>query len=313
MNSENTNSIEAARQMLGVADDAVAADIERACEAKLAELRQRIDTAPTAALGEKYRHQAENITRAADLLYTQLGTADHNFPSVRPLGEAAAPPVADAGNEDGKFTLGEKITDTPWGSIFRARESSGDEVALYAGQGATARNYPEVFRAGAEASKRYFSPNAGGATDMGSQDGSPYFTLKPLHGQLLRTELDEAKRVRRQLPVEQSLKSVGALARALSAAHPGFVHGDIRPETVWLCPDGSLRLLGFAAPRGAARAARPEDDQAQLAGLLWEMLAGKPPSALRENLRSLRNDVGTAAAQAVEKAMQPEAQNRFSD
>ena len=137
--------------------------------------------------------------------------------------------------------------------------------------------------------------------DSGDDAGQLWFTMPYVDGESLRDRLDRE----RQLPVDESLRIAGEVARALEYAHQhGVVHRDIKPENLLLTADGSTLVADFGIARGLAGAeARltqtgttvgtpaymsPEQavgdahvdartDIYSLGAVLYEMLAGEPP------------------------------------
>lgn len=78
-------------------------------------------------------------------------------------------------------------------------------------------------------------------------DHPPAILLEWLTGETLERRLT----LLRQLPEEQALWIVRQSAQGMhSLAAAGYTHGDIKPSNVFLCADGSVRLidLGFAKP-----------------------------------------------------------------
>lgn len=143
-------------------------------------------------------------------------------------------------------------------------------------------------------------PNVVDVFDYGElPDGRPYLLMELLRGHDLRTELTRLG----VLAVPSALALVLQLCEALAATHArGLVHRDLKLENLFLCSDGTLRLLDFGLARdlssdvrhtaqglcvGTPRSMAPEQYEMQepsertdvyAAGLiLFELVAGEGP------------------------------------
>ncbi|WP_437966405.1 serine/threonine-protein kinase [Sorangium sp. So ce260] len=145
--------------------------------------------------------------------------------------------------------------------------------------------------------------------DLGTTEGGrPYFAMELLEGRDLRTELARLGVV----AVPTALRLVLQALSALSLAHAaGIVHRDLKLENLFLCDDGTLKVLDFGVakllhagasltapdavigtPRTMAPeqcAARPIDPRADIYAMglvLYELVAGRGPF---DELRGLRD------------------------
>ena len=93
-------------------------------------------------------------------------------------------------------------------------------------------------------------PNTVTIFDVGEADGEVFIAMELFEGKVLRESLG-----RRDVPLDQKLRWLLQAARALAAAHErGLVHRDVKPDNMFVCSDGTLKLLDF----GIAK--RDEDD-----------------------------------------------------
>ena len=109
--------------------------------------------------------------------------------------------------------------------------------------------------------------------------------LELLHGETLRAQVVRSGRLPLEVVDGMLLRMFDAF-EALNTA--GIVHGDVKPENIWITPDGGLKLLDvgatgdatalYAAPEvalgGSANAAT---DLYAAATVAWELLAGRLP------------------------------------
>ncbi|NUQ73803.1 MAG: serine/threonine protein kinase [Polyangiaceae bacterium] len=142
-------------------------------------------------------------------------------------------------------------------------------------------------------------PNLVEVFDLGSTpDGRVYFTMEMLAGRDLRRELRRLG----SLSVPAALNLVAQALDGLQAAHEaGIVHRDIKLDNLFLCDDGSLKILDFGIAKqarrrssvtghgvlGTARTMAPEQHASgsvdartdiYAAGLvLYELVAGRGP------------------------------------
>lgn len=130
-------------------------------------------------------------------------------------------------------------------------------------------------------------PNTVVVYEVGEADGQVFIAMELLDGEPLRAAL------RRETPLEDRLRWLLEAARALEAAHTrGLVHRDVKPENMFVCRGGTLKLLDFGI-------AKRDDDEG--GGGVAESALG--PSSLR-TAAGVR--VGTPRYMAPEqKAGQP--------
>jgi hypothetical protein len=90
-------------------------------------------------------------------------------------------------------------------------------------------------------------PNIIAVTDAGvTSTGIPFFVMERLEGETLGARL---KRVRR-LPVVEAMKVARGVLEGLSAAHEiGVVHRDIKPQNIFLSPNGRPKILDFGVAK----------------------------------------------------------------
>jgi serine/threonine-protein kinase len=146
----------------------------------------------------------------------------------------------------GKYRIGKKIGSGGIGVVYAAtHETLGHEVAVKVLRGAAARDGGEIARLRREA---YIQVNIDNINvcrvhDLDQMpDGSMYVVMERLHGRSLADKLSREHVVAPgfALPV-----FVG-VCRALAGAHKkGVVHRDLKPGNIFLCDDGTPKVLDF--------------------------------------------------------------------
>lgn len=149
------------------------------------------------------------------------------------------------------------------------------------------------------------------AGELTTYEGRPALKLEAIPGQLLRTEMELGKRVRRRLSVQESVRAVSELLGFLADLHPKFVYGNISPDTLWRGETGVLRPLGFSLK--STDSLDPKNDVRGVARLLWELLTGSAPVSDAASLQQVRADVPRRLARVLEQALSGDADKRFAD
>jgi serine/threonine-protein kinase len=211
----------------------------------------------------------------------------------------------------GKYRIVRKLGAGGMGVVYLAEHLLlGGQLALKFLAVELSRNpqFIKRFRQEARAAYQLRHPNIVEVVDLDQdEDGSLFIAMEFVAGPSLRSVLTEAPR---GLPVERALHIARGLGAGLAAAHArGAVHRDIKPENILLgtMPDGSEqpKVLDFgiaAMAEGITNMshthgllltpeyASPEQwrgtpaaeldgrtDLYALGGVLYEMLAGRPP------------------------------------
>ena len=133
---------------------------------------------------------------------------------------------------------------------------------------------------------------------FGEQDGHVYYAMELVHGQSMEDELQAGRRFDWRETTRLAIK----LSRALKHAHDhGVIHRDLKPANLLLTTEGDVKLADFGIARlfgntrltstggpigtaeymapeqGDGRGVTPHCDLYSLGGVLFAMLAGRPP------------------------------------
>jgi tetratricopeptide (TPR) repeat protein len=173
--------------------------------------------------------------------------------------------------------------------------------------------------------------------DVHQAGGLTFLTMERLKGHSLREEIARRSQTAQRFTVEEVRRVAGQLCEALKHAHQQTVHRDIKPENIWLGEDGSVKLMDFGIARllrpsqftstglalGTAYYMAPEQlrgqevdyraDQFALGVVLYELLTGEIPQGAIKPPHVLRRSVPSGVSQAVMKALEGRAEDRFVD
>ncbi|WP_341887220.1 serine/threonine-protein kinase [Variovorax sp. YR752] len=309
------------------------------------------------AARERAARQRERLAHARDRLLEQAER--QRVPAARPeprdpetdpralptghSGAGGGPGSTDPGGEligtvlARRYEILEFIGEGGMGRVYRAYDrikQSYVAVKVIAPELMRQKGVQERFVAEAKLACSLSHPNIIRVHDVGADDEGHFITMELLHGQTLRARIDEQKRARRPYPLEQGIAIAHDLLAGLAFAHQQLVHRDIKPENIWVCDDGSVKLMDFgvAQPLSAERRSRtlqsigsayyvaPEQlrglaldhraDQYSLAVVLYELFAGRVPTGVARPLGEERPDLPAGAAAAVMKALKPAPEER---
>jgi serine/threonine protein kinase len=146
----------------------------------------------------------------------------------------------------GKYRIGRKIGSGGIGVVYAAEHVSlGHEVAVKVLRGAAARDGSEIARLRREAYIQVHveHPNVARVLDLDQMpDGSIYVVMERLIGRSLADKLARDGLLAPGFAVPVFID----VCRALHAAHKkGVVHRDLKPGNIFLCEDGSAKVLDF--------------------------------------------------------------------
>jgi len=193
----------------------------------------------------------------------------------------------------GRFELVRELGRGAFGVVFEALDTDlRRSVAFKLVRPGSSEVAGDQLRREAETIAALSHPNLVTLYDTGRCEHGPYLVLELLRGRTLRERLKEGP-----IAPGEALRLAADAARGLAHAHArGVVHRDLKPSNVFLCQDGTLRLLDFGLAHAFGRRrleggtpdfmapeqwrGAPEDERTDvfaLGVLLYRMLAGELP------------------------------------
>jgi tRNA A-37 threonylcarbamoyl transferase component Bud32 len=250
----------------------------------------------------------------------------------------------------GRYELEELVGTGGMSSVYRAHDRLLErDVALkilHQSHLADAETI-ERFRREARAVAQLSHPCIVTVIDRGEDDDRQFIVFEYIAGENLKQVIEK----RGPLPVREALELVIQVGRALAFAHSsGLVHRDVKPQNVLLNGDGQVKVTDFGIARslgvdgvtqtgtvlGTSNYIAPEQasgkqvdahtDVYSLGVVLFELLTGRVPFegenfvsvAMRHvtepppNVLDLRPDAPVRAADAVERALAKDPEDRFA-
>ncbi|HKQ71841.1 MAG TPA: serine/threonine-protein kinase, partial [Polyangiaceae bacterium] len=169
-------------------------------------------------------------------------------------GESSAAPGDLAGTVlGGKYRITSKIGSGGIGVVYSAEHIAlGSQVAIKVLRGAAAKDAAEIARLRREAQVQVTieHPNVVRTLDLDQMpDGSIYVVMELLRGISLADRLARTGIVAPGFALPIFIQ----VCRALRAAHEkGIIHRDLKPGNVFLCDDGTAKVLDFGMSKFAA-------------------------------------------------------------
>ena len=175
----------------------------------------------------------------------------------------------------GRYELVERIGHGSTGALYRGRDTVlGREVAVkvmapgfLGDEGAHARFFHE-----ARAAARLQHVNIVTVFEFGEQQDTPFVVMEFLRG----FSLAERMRQSTPMPLREKVDIAIQLCAGLEAAHKqGVVHRDVKPANIWLCLNGTVKLLDFGIATAASSNATVADVFASPGYMSPEQIEGR--------------------------------------
>lgn len=241
----------------------------------------------------------------------------------------------------GRFEIRKQIGVGGMGAVYRTHDRNrNDDIAIKVMLPELAANEAakQRFISEAQISIKLSHQNIVNTFDVLSDGAFLFITMELLEGRSLRQDIETRKRLRKPYSEAEALGIVRPLCDALEYAHDYTIHRDVKPENVWLTTKDKVKLMDFGIARmlngsqvnkstsvlGTAYYMAPEQlvpsrevdhraDQYALGVMLYEMLTGQVPTGRSKAVKQLRPDVSAVVSDAVDKALEPDPDDRFAD
>lgn len=219
----------------------------------------------------------------------------------------------------GRYRIGARIGAGGFGAVYRAtdelkRSAGGNaEIAIKVIDTERLGDRVDVLVQEVNNSHKVTHPNILRVFDIHIDGGLAFITMELLEGDTLKNHLAKQSAEATAphpmaLPVDEVDQIAEQVCEALAYCHDqGLVHADIKPENIFLCDDGSVKVLdlgisqvigtpssirGYSTLYGspqqmAGEAPDPTDDIFALGCVLFECLAGASPLSDGSGRRSL--------------------------
>src|SRR5262245_13935949 len=265
--------------------------------------------------GEQAHPATEESGKAPGTIASMRTVAGGDSAAMERGPQAFRPPPA-GGAVFGDYELIEEIARGGMGIVYRARQQSLDRpVALKMILGGSLASEHQIkrFQGEATAAARLDHSGIVSIYEVGERDGQHFFSMALVEGGSLQERL-----ARGPLPPREAAELMRQIAEAVHYAHEsGVVHRDLNPQNVLLDKQGHPKVTDFGLAKrldstdgltqdgevvgtpgymaaeqalGETHALGPPVDVYALGGMLYCLLAGRPPfqaSSLAETLRQI--------------------------
>lgn len=212
----------------------------------------------------------EECSRETWLLrYPELETELAEFFHNQDLVDSVAAPLRPArGASFGSYELIRQVGCGGMGVVYLARQRGLDRIVALKMvlEGHLASKSARLrFQTEARAAARLQSRNIVSIFDVGTHNGSPYYSMEFIEGPALSERLDSANS---SLTLRESIDLVRQLARALEHAHGmDVIHRDVKPSNIIMHPERGPVLVDFGLALDHSNASRMTQ-QGELLGTL---------------------------------------------
>ena len=181
----------------------------------------------------------------------------------------------------GRFELIRQVGRGGFGTVWEARDTKlKRRVAFKAIRGHVRSVSDELALAEAEVAAHLTHPNVVTLHDIGHCEHGTYLVMEFLAGRSLRQVVRDGP-----LRPEEAARIGAQVARGLAHAHgKGVLHRDLTASNVFVCDDGTVKLLDLGLSRVLGGVSSPADDLGGTPGYV-------PPERLRGEPEDARSDL----------------------
>ena len=198
----------------------------------------------------------------------------------------------------GKWTLERLLGSGGMAAVYVARHKIGrrDAIKILHPDIAENKELAARFEQEAHAVNRFKHPGAVSILDIDvAEDGAPFLVMELLEGESLET-----RRLRGLIDPATALRLADELLDVLGAAHArDIIHRDIKPDNLFVLPDGRLKVLDFGIAR--MREAQPRTLHTAL-GVTIGTLSYMPPEQVAGDPIDARADLFAVGCTMFEMA-----------
>ena len=240
-----------------------------------------------------------------------------------------------------RYEILRRIGDGGMGVVYAARDQlREEEVALKVMREHLIRDplARERFVNEARVASSISHPGIVRVYDIHQTSKITFLTMELLNGCTLRDEIQNRLERQQRFSVEEVKQFGLQLCQALTHAHQSTIHRDIKPENIWICEDGTLKLMDFGIARmmrpsqfastglsmGTAYYMAPEQlkaqkdidhraDQYSTGVVLYELLTGQLPQGAVQSPVEIRRNVPSMMSKAVMTCLAGNPKDRHSD
>ncbi len=198
----------------------------------------------------------------------------------------------------GKWTLERLLGSGGMAAVYVAHHKIGrrDAIKILHPDIAENKELAARFEQEAHAVNRFRHPGAVSILDIDvAEDGAPFLVMELLEGESLET-----RRLRGPIDPAMALRLADELLDVLAAAHAcDIIHRDIKPDNLFVLPDGRLKVLDFGIAR--MREAQPRTLHTAL-GVTIGTLSYMPPEQVAGDPIDARADLFAVGCTMFEMA-----------
>lgn len=196
------------------------------------------------------------------------------------------------GQSVGPWTVEKRLAIGTFGSIYRASNAAGEQVAvkLMHRELAADRNLVERFRQEGSVMKQLSSAHIVRTYDYGEHTGLPYIVMELLSGE---TVLDRL-RINRPLPWHQAFAIGAGVCEALEVAHTvGVIHRDLKPGNIFVATGESVKVLDFGIAKILSNSSVGDPKELTIMGTAVGTIEYMAPEQLMGGRADARTDIYT--------------------